>query len=143
MRSGCVTKHIHIHVCIYIYVWNQIYLTKCFGVTECVPYVLKAQQELETEGLKGEFDRTQATQTLETTLDKLLDHLEEKNIQEPEQQMEGVERASDPARGSRNLAPKQPGSSTSFPGVLTPVCSVSTSVILTPHVSTVDVSEKK
>ncbi|XP_075893562.1 protein OS-9 isoform X6 [Nelusetta ayraudi] len=69
----------------------------------------EAQQELETEGLKGEFDRTQATQTLETTLDKLLDHLEEKNIQEPEQQMEGVERASDPARGSRNLAPKQPG----------------------------------
>ncbi|XP_075893557.1 protein OS-9 isoform X2 [Nelusetta ayraudi] len=68
----------------------------------------EAQQELETEGLKGEFDRTQATQTLETTLDKLLDHLEEKNIQEPEQQMEGVERASDPARGSRNLAPKQP-----------------------------------
>lgn len=103
----------------------------------------KAQQELETEGLKGEFDRTQATQTLETTLDKLLDHLEEKTIQEPEQQLEGVERASDPARGSRNLAPKQPGSTTSFPGcVLTTVCSVSTSVILTSHVLTVDVSEK-
>lgn len=126
-----------------VYIWNQIYLTNCFGVNEWLPCVFKAQQELETEGLKGEFDRTQATQTLETTLDKLLDHLEEKNIQEPEQQMEGVERASDPARGSRNLAPKQPGSSTSFPGcVLTPVCSVSTSVILTPHVLTVNVSEK-
>lgn len=109
----------------------------------CCLVCRKAQQELETEGLKGEFDRTQATQTLETTLDKLLDHLEEKTIQEPEQQLEGVERASDPARGSRNLAPKQPGSTTSFPGcVLTPVCSVSTSVIITSLVLTVDVSEK-
>uniref|UniRef100_A0A3Q4C145 Endoplasmic reticulum lectin n=1 Tax=Mola mola TaxID=94237 RepID=A0A3Q4C145_MOLML len=58
-------------------------------------------------GLKGEFDRTQATQTLETTLDKLLDHLEEKDVQEPEQTA-GVQRTSDPSRGSRNLAPKQP-----------------------------------
>ncbi|XP_036955726.1 protein OS-9 isoform X2 [Acanthopagrus latus] len=66
----------------------------------------EAQQELETEGLKGEFDRTQATQTLETTLDKLLDHLEEKDVQDPEQQT--VQRASDPTRGSPSLAPKQP-----------------------------------
>ncbi|XP_076613285.1 protein OS-9 isoform X3 [Chaetodon auriga] len=69
----------------------------------------EAQQELETEGLKGEFDRTQATQTLETTLDKLLDHLEEKDVQDPEQQTGGVQRASDPTRGSPSLAPKQPG----------------------------------
>ncbi|XP_037345898.2 protein OS-9 isoform X3 [Pungitius pungitius] len=69
----------------------------------------EAQQELETEGLKGEFDRTQATQTLETTLDKLLDHLEEKDVQDPEQQTAGVQRASDPTRGSPSLAPKQPG----------------------------------
>ncbi|XP_049415889.1 protein OS-9 isoform X2 [Epinephelus fuscoguttatus] len=69
----------------------------------------EAQQELETEGLKGEFDRTQATQTLETTLDKLLDHLEEKDVQDPEQQMAGVQRPSDPTRGSPSLAPKQPG----------------------------------
>ncbi|XP_068576699.1 protein OS-9 isoform X2 [Cebidichthys violaceus] len=69
----------------------------------------EAQQELETEGLKGEFDRTQATQTLETTLDKLLDHLEEKDVQDPEQQTPGVQRASDPTRGSPSLAPKQPG----------------------------------
>ncbi|XP_040060588.2 protein OS-9 isoform X4 [Gasterosteus aculeatus] len=68
----------------------------------------EAQQELETEGLKGEFDRTQATQTLGTTLDKLLDHLEEKDVQDPEQQTAAVQRASDPARGSPSLAPKQP-----------------------------------
>ncbi|XP_041806628.1 protein OS-9 isoform X2 [Chelmon rostratus] len=68
----------------------------------------EAQQELETEGLKGEFDRTQATQTLETTLDKLLDHLEEKDVQDTEQQTGGVQRANDPTRGSPSLAPKQP-----------------------------------
>ncbi|XP_033995008.1 protein OS-9 [Trematomus bernacchii] len=68
----------------------------------------EAQQELETDGLKGEFDRTQATQTLETTLDKLLDHLEEKEVQDPEQQTAGGQRASDPTRGSPSLAPKQP-----------------------------------
>ncbi|XP_045079780.1 protein OS-9 [Coregonus clupeaformis] len=65
----------------------------------------EAQQELETEGLKGEFDRTQATQTLETTLDKLLDRLEDK---EAEPQTEGGQRANDPARGSPSLAPRQP-----------------------------------
>ncbi|KAG7238264.1 hypothetical protein INR49_030975 [Caranx melampygus] len=58
----------------------------------------EAQQELETEGLKGEFDRTQATQTLETTLDKLLDHLEEKDVQDQEQQTARVQRARDPTR---------------------------------------------
>ncbi|XP_030585414.1 protein OS-9 isoform X3 [Archocentrus centrarchus] len=69
----------------------------------------EAQQELETEGLKGEFDRTQATQTLETTLDKLLDHLEEKDVEDSEQKMSGGQRASDPTRGSPSLAPKHPG----------------------------------
>ncbi|CAL8339157.1 unnamed protein product [Merluccius merluccius] len=68
----------------------------------------EAQQELETEGLKGEFDRSQATQTLETTLDKLLDHLEDKDAQHPEQQLGGGQRASDPTRGSPSLAPQQP-----------------------------------
>ncbi|XP_047202892.1 protein OS-9 isoform X8 [Girardinichthys multiradiatus] len=67
----------------------------------------EAQQELETEGLKGEFDRSQATQALETTLDKLLDHLDEKDDQDPQQQK--VQRPSDPSRGSPSLAPKQPG----------------------------------
>ncbi|XP_074535443.1 protein OS-9 isoform X2 [Halichoeres trimaculatus] len=68
----------------------------------------EAQQELETEGLKGEFDRTQATQTLETTLDKLLDQLEEKEDQDMEPQTGGVQRGNDPTRGSPSLAPKQP-----------------------------------
>ncbi|XP_032405665.1 protein OS-9 isoform X3 [Xiphophorus hellerii] len=67
----------------------------------------EAQQELETEGLKGEFDRTQATQALETTLDKLLDHLEEKDVEDAQQQK--VQRTSDPSRGSPSLAPQQPG----------------------------------
>ncbi|XP_062854024.1 protein OS-9 [Trichomycterus rosablanca] len=44
----------------------------------------EAQQELETEGLKGEFDRSQATQTLETTLEKLLDRLEDKTGRDTE-----------------------------------------------------------
>ncbi|XP_077430091.1 protein OS-9 isoform X4 [Vanacampus margaritifer] len=69
----------------------------------------EAQQELETEGLKGEFDRTQATQALETTLDKLLDHLEEKDEQDLEQETAGAQRANDPTRGSPSLAPKQAG----------------------------------
>ncbi|XP_011472980.3 protein OS-9 isoform X1 [Oryzias latipes] len=64
----------------------------------------EAQQELETEGLKGEFDRTQATQTLETTLDKLLDHLEEKDA--PEQQ--AVQRAGEATGGGPPHSPKQP-----------------------------------
>uniref|UniRef100_A0A8K9UHP0 Endoplasmic reticulum lectin n=1 Tax=Oncorhynchus mykiss TaxID=8022 RepID=A0A8K9UHP0_ONCMY len=70
----------------------------------------EAQQELETEGLKGEFDRTQATQTLEATLDKLLDRLEDKEARdtEAEPQTEGGQRANDPARGSPSLAPRQP-----------------------------------
>ncbi|XP_010879939.1 protein OS-9 isoform X2 [Esox lucius] len=70
----------------------------------------EAHQELETEGLKGEFDRTQATQTLETTLDKLLDRLEEKETgnADAEPQTEHGQRANDPARGSPSLAPRQP-----------------------------------
>lgn len=72
-----------------------------------IVFVLQAQQELETEGLKGEFDRTQATQALETTLDKLLDHLEEKDVEDAQQQK--VQRTSDPSRGSPSLAPQQPG----------------------------------
>lgn len=64
---------------------------------------------METEGLKGEFDRTKATQELETTLDKLLDQLEEKDEQEPELQTGESQRASSSHRTSRNLVPKQPG----------------------------------
>ncbi|KAM9409307.1 protein OS-9 isoform 1-T1 [Pholidichthys leucotaenia] len=68
----------------------------------------EAQEELETEGLKGEFDRTQAAQTLETTLDKLLDHLEDTDEEDPEQPKSGVQRPSDPTKESHSLAPKQP-----------------------------------
>ncbi|XP_061687865.1 protein OS-9 isoform X2 [Syngnathoides biaculeatus] len=68
----------------------------------------EAQQELDTEGLKGEFDRTQATQALETTLDKLLDHLEEKDELGPDQEKGRAQRPNDPTRGSPSLAPKQP-----------------------------------
>lgn len=64
---------------------------------------------METEGLKGEFDRTKATQELETTLDKLLDQLEEKDEQEPELQTEESQRASGSHRKSRSLVPNQPG----------------------------------
>lgn len=89
--------------------------------------MLKAQQELETEGLKGEFDRTQATQTLETTLDKLLDQLQEKNTQEPAEGADSLQAT----RGRRNLAPKQPGWQQVF---LTLVCFVSTSSSSPHHV---------
>lgn len=70
---------------------------------------MQAQEELETEGLKGEFDRTKATQALETTLDTLLDQLEEKDEQEPELPAGESQRASSSQRTSHNLVPKQPG----------------------------------
>ncbi|KAJ8260149.1 hypothetical protein GJAV_G00177640 [Gymnothorax javanicus] len=69
----------------------------------------EAQQELETEGLKGEFDRGQATQTLETTLGKLLDRLEDKETPDPAPEGEsGAADPARPARGSPSLAPRQP-----------------------------------
>ncbi|XP_043098225.1 protein OS-9 isoform X2 [Puntigrus tetrazona] len=80
----------------------------------------EAQQELENEGLKGEFDRTQATQTLENTLGKLLDRLEDKTGHESETETEKntemhknthsqhkTEEGSSSA--SPNLVPKTPG----------------------------------
>lgn len=91
---------------------------------------------METEGLKGEFDRTQATQTLETTLDKLLDHLEEKNVQEPEQQTPG--RSGDPPRDIRNRVPKQPGYQVALPyealSISVHVGSTSAMLIFHPYV---------
>ncbi|XP_067880859.1 protein OS-9 isoform X2 [Heterodontus francisci] len=42
----------------------------------------EAQDELEAEGLKGEFDRNQASKTLATTLNKLISKLEEKDSNE-------------------------------------------------------------
>ncbi|XP_058635176.1 protein OS-9 isoform X2 [Onychostoma macrolepis] len=80
----------------------------------------EAQQELENEGLKGEFDRTQATQTLENTLGKLLDRLEDKTGHESEPETEKNtdmhknthsqhKTEGGPSPGSPNLVPKTPG----------------------------------
>lgn len=77
----------------------------------------EAQQEMENEGLKGEFDRSQATQTLENTLGKLLDHLEDKNKEEPETEKNtdlhenthsSHAKEKDPSPGNPNLVPKTP-----------------------------------
>ncbi|MBN3319250.1 OS9 protein, partial [Atractosteus spatula] len=72
----------------------------------------EAEQELQVEGLKGEFDHGQATKTLETTLDKLLDRLEDKEGQEPGA---GEAAGADRARGDPSLAPRQPGHHRSIP----------------------------
>ncbi|XP_059416085.1 protein OS-9-like isoform X2 [Carassius carassius] len=80
----------------------------------------EAQQELENEGLKGEFDRSQATQTLENTLGKLLDRLEDKTGHESQPETEEntemhksthTEHKAEggPSAGSPNLVPKTPG----------------------------------
>ncbi|XP_050968728.1 protein OS-9 isoform X2 [Labeo rohita] len=80
----------------------------------------EAQQELENEGLKGEFDRSQATQTLENTLGKLLDRLEDKTGHESEPETDKNtemhkntqsqhKTEGDPSPGSPNLVPKTPG----------------------------------
>ncbi|XP_055068921.2 protein OS-9 isoform X3 [Misgurnus anguillicaudatus] len=76
----------------------------------------EAQQELENEGLKGEFDRSQATQTLENTLGKLLDRLEDKNEVETEKNTDLHEntqsshaKEKDSSPGNPNLVPKTPG----------------------------------
>uniref|UniRef100_A0A673I541 Endoplasmic reticulum lectin n=1 Tax=Sinocyclocheilus rhinocerous TaxID=307959 RepID=A0A673I541_9TELE len=80
----------------------------------------EAQQELENEGLKGEFDRSQATQTLENTLGKLLDRLEDKTGHESQLETEKNtemhksthtqhKTEGGPSAGSPNLVPKTPG----------------------------------
>ncbi|XP_056607108.1 protein OS-9 isoform X1 [Triplophysa dalaica] len=79
----------------------------------------EAEQELESEGLKGEFDRSQATQTLENTLGKLLDRLDDKSEHESERETEKntdvLENLHPPhtkeggnSAGSPNLVPKTP-----------------------------------
>ncbi|XP_051865608.1 protein OS-9 isoform X2 [Pristis pectinata] len=62
----------------------------------------EAQDELEAEGLKGEFDRNQASKTLVTTLNKLIDKLEDKETSNKEED-------SDSAKGSPSHSPKQTG----------------------------------
>lgn len=79
--------------------------------------IFQAQQELENEGLKGEFDRSQATQTLENTLGKLLDHLEDKTEHESQPETEKnaeMDKSTHKTEGSSssgnpNLVPKTPG----------------------------------
>ncbi|XP_051985578.1 protein OS-9 isoform X2 [Xyrauchen texanus] len=80
----------------------------------------EAQEELENEGLKGEYDHSQATQTLENTLGKLLDRLEDKTGHESEPETEENtemyknthtphKKEGGPSPGSPNLVPKTPG----------------------------------
>ncbi|KAG8585566.1 hypothetical protein GDO81_005076 [Engystomops pustulosus] len=45
----------------------------------------EAQEELETEGLKGEFDRKQASKSLATTLNKLIDKLDNSYAEKEEE----------------------------------------------------------
>ncbi|XP_073519385.1 protein OS-9 isoform X2 [Phyllobates terribilis] len=45
----------------------------------------EAQEELETEGLKGEFDRKQASKSLATTLNKLIDKLDSAAVETEEE----------------------------------------------------------
>ncbi|KAM3935199.1 protein OS-9 isoform 2-T2 [Leptodactylus fuscus] len=45
----------------------------------------EAQEELETEGLKGEFDRKQASKSLATTLNKLIDKLDSTAVETGEE----------------------------------------------------------
>ncbi|XP_066522332.1 protein OS-9 isoform X2 [Hoplias malabaricus] len=79
--------------------------------------IQEAQQELETEGLKGEFDRSQATQTLENTLGKLLDRLEDKTGQDADSDTESstdmqknMQTPSEKEESaSPSLVPKTPG----------------------------------
>ncbi|XP_078390682.1 protein OS-9 isoform X4 [Cetorhinus maximus] len=62
----------------------------------------EAQDELEAEGLKGEFDRNQASKTLATTLNKLIDKLEEKENSHGEEDR-------DTGKGSPSRSSKQTG----------------------------------
>ncbi|XP_073432896.1 protein OS-9 isoform X2 [Dendrobates tinctorius] len=49
----------------------------------------EAQEELETEGLKGEFDRKQASKSLATTLNKLIDKLDSTAMETEEETLAG------------------------------------------------------
>uniref|UniRef100_A0A8C1SPR7 Endoplasmic reticulum lectin n=1 Tax=Cyprinus carpio TaxID=7962 RepID=A0A8C1SPR7_CYPCA len=79
----------------------------------------EAQQELENEGLKGEFDHSEAAQTLENTLGKLLDRLEDKTGHESQPETEKNtemhksthtqhKTEGGPSAGNPNLVPKTP-----------------------------------
>lgn len=83
-------------------------------------FISQAQQELENEGLKGEFDHSEAAQTLENTLGKLLDRLEDKTGHESQPETEKNtemhksthtqhKTEGGPSAGNPNLVPKTPG----------------------------------
>lgn len=61
----------------------------------------EAQEELQAEGLKGEYDRNQASKSLASTLNRLIDKLDKKEVEHGEEEEE------DPARGSPGRLPKQ------------------------------------
>lgn len=61
----------------------------------------EAQEELQAEGLKGEYDRNQASKSLASTLNRLIDKLDKKEVDNREEEEE------DPTRGSPGRLPKQ------------------------------------
>lgn len=78
--------------------------------------ISQAQQEYENEGLKGEFDRSQATKTLENTLGKLLDKMEHESEPETEKNTDvhKTTHSQHKTEGGHstdapNLVPKTPG----------------------------------
>ncbi|CAJ0932077.1 unnamed protein product, partial [Ranitomeya imitator] len=69
--------------------------------------VFEAQEELETEGLKGEFDRKQATKSLATTLNKLIDKLDS-TAMETEEETPAAESDEIPTNDHSDPAAKAP-----------------------------------
>ncbi|XP_069614689.1 protein OS-9 isoform X2 [Ranitomeya imitator] len=67
----------------------------------------EAQEELETEGLKGEFDRKQATKSLATTLNKLIDKLDS-TAMETEEETPAAESDEIPTNDHSDPAAKAP-----------------------------------
>ncbi|XP_018427113.1 PREDICTED: protein OS-9 [Nanorana parkeri] len=67
----------------------------------------EAQEELETEGLKGEFDRKQATKSLATTLNKLIDKLDNA-AEDKEEETEPGESNEVMTQGNKEPAAKAP-----------------------------------
>ncbi|XP_077153887.1 protein OS-9 isoform X2 [Ranitomeya variabilis] len=67
----------------------------------------EAQEELETEGLKGEFDRKQASKSLATTLNKLIDKLDS-TAMETEEETPAAEGDEVPTNDHSDPAAKAP-----------------------------------
>ncbi|XP_065275465.1 protein OS-9 [Emys orbicularis] len=67
----------------------------------------EVEDELETEGLKGEFDRNHASKSLASTLNKLMDKLDDGKAAEKGEEEEEEEDEGDSARSSANHLDKQ------------------------------------